>query len=281
MRLRTAALSVAAMGVVFGDIGTSPLYALRACFSDAAGVSVSASSVLGILSLIFWSLALVISVKYVSIILRADNDGEGGVLALTTRVLNERPMRGTAAIATLGLIGCALFYGDGVITPAVTVLGAIEGLSIATPALGHIVLPLAILALLWLFSIQRRGSGAIGRPVRSGHAVVVRGPRGTRDPQYRAAPGRACGRESGLRVLVFSEHSAVAFAVFGAVFSRSREVRRSTPTWGTLDAGRSRWPGSSWSGPACCSTISARALCCWHRPRRLSIRSTCWRRSGP
>ena len=160
MRLRTAALSVAAMGVVFGDIGTSPLYALRACFSDAAGVSVSASSVLGILSLIFWSLALVISVKYVSIILRADNDGEGGVLALTTRVLNERPMRGTAAIATLGLIGCALFYGDGVITPAVTVLGAIEGLSIATPALGHIVLPLAILALLWLFSIQRRGSGA-------------------------------------------------------------------------------------------------------------------------
>ena len=163
MKLRTAALSVAAMGVVFGDIGTSPLYALRACFSDAAGVSVSASSVLGILSLIFWSLALVISVKSVSIILRDANEGEGGVLALTTRVLNERPMRGTTAIATLGLIGCALFYGDGVITPAVTVLGAIEGLSIATPALGHIVLPLSILALLWLFSIQRRGTGAIGR----------------------------------------------------------------------------------------------------------------------
>jgi len=150
------------MGVVFGDIGTSPLYALRACFSDVAGVTVTHSSVLGILSLIFWSLLLVISVKYVSIILRADNDGEGGVLALTTRVLNERPVRGTAAIATVGLIGCALFYGDGVITPAVTVLGAIEGVSIATPALQNAVLPLSIVALLWLFALQRRGTGAIG-----------------------------------------------------------------------------------------------------------------------
>src|SRR5919197_6744956 len=88
----TFSLSIAAMGVVFGDIGTSPLYALRACFSDVAGVTVNTSSVLGILSLIFWSLLLVISVKYVSIILRADNDGEGGGLALTTRVLNERPV---------------------------------------------------------------------------------------------------------------------------------------------------------------------------------------------
>ncbi len=218
MKLRTAALSVAAMGVVFGDIGTSPLYALRACFSDAAGVSVSASSVLGILSLIFWSLALVISVKYVSIILRADNDGEGGVLALTTRVLNERPMRGTTAIATLGLIGCALFYGDGVITPAVTVLGAIEGLSIATPALGHIVLPLSIMALLWLFSIQRRGTGAIGRlfgPIMLLWFAVlaVLGIRSiVLHPVVLAAVNPAYA------FTFFAEHSTVAFAVFGAVF---------------------------------------------------------------
>ena len=218
MKLRTAALSVAAMGVVFGDIGTSPLYALRACFSDAAGVSVSASSVLGILSLIFWSLALVISVKYVSIILRADNEGEGGVLALTTRVLNERPMRGTAAIATLGLIGCALFYGDGVITPAVTVLGAIEGLSIATPALGHIVLPLSIMALLWLFSIQRRGTGAIGRlfgPIMLlwFGVLAVLGIRSiVLHPVVLAAVNPAYA------FAFFAEHSTVAFAVFGAVF---------------------------------------------------------------
>ena len=156
------ALSVAAIGIVFGDIGTSPLYALRACFSDVAGVAVTPSSVLGVLSLIFWSLTLVISVKYVSIILRADNNGEGGVLALTTRVLNERPMRGTGAIAILGLVGCALFYGDGVITPAVTVLGAIEGLGIAAPGLQRAVLPVALAALLWLFALQRRGTGASG-----------------------------------------------------------------------------------------------------------------------
>jgi KUP system potassium uptake protein len=206
------------MGVVFGDIGTSPLYALRACFSDVAGVSVSTSSVLGVLSLIFWSLALVISVKYVSIILRKDNEGEGGVLALTTRVLNERPVRGAAAIATLGLIGCALFYGDGVITPAVTVLGAIEGLSIATPAFSHAVLPLSIVALIWLFALQRRGTGAIGRlfgPIMliwfvtlaalGAHRIVLH-------PVVLEAinPAYAIG--------FFVEHSAVAFVVFGAVF---------------------------------------------------------------
>src|SRR5512138_3566662 len=140
----TFSLSIAAMGVVFGDIGTSPLYALRACFSDVAGVTVTHSSVLGILSLIFWSLLLVISVKYVSIILRVDNNGEGGVLALTSRVLNERPFMGPVVISTVGLMGCALFYGDGVITPAVTVLGAIEGFIVVTPALTDAVMPLSI-----------------------------------------------------------------------------------------------------------------------------------------
>ena len=155
----TLALPLAATGVVFGDIGTSPLYALRACFSDIAGMSVDALSVLGILSLIFWSLLLVISVKYVGIVLRADNNGEGGVLALTTRLLNEQPLLSPAVVGTLGLIGCALFYGDGVITPAVTVLGALEGVSIAAPAFETAVLTLSIIALLWLF-IERTGIGA-------------------------------------------------------------------------------------------------------------------------
>lgn len=220
VELKHPALSstVAAIGVVFGDIGTSPLYALRACFADVSGVAVTPHSVLGVLSLIFWSLTLVISVKYVSIILRADNNGEGGVLALTTRVLNERPMRGTATIAVLGLIGCALFYGDGVITPAVTVLGAIEGLSIVAPGLSHAVLPISLVALLWLFALQRRGTGAIGRlfgPMMviwflvlaglglhgmSSHPIVLTAV----NPLY------AIG--------FFAEHAGVAFAVFGAVF---------------------------------------------------------------
>src|SRR5690348_15029967 len=109
-RLPLLATSISAIGVVFGDIGTSPLYALRACFAGITGVAVTTPNVLGILSLIFWSLLLVISVKYVGIILRVDNNGEGGVLALTTRVLNERPLFAAGAVSTLGLMGCALFY---------------------------------------------------------------------------------------------------------------------------------------------------------------------------
>ena len=206
------------MGVVFGDIGTSPLYALRACFSDVAGVEVNTANVLGILSLIFWSLALVISVKYIGIILRADNDGEGGVLALTTRVLNERPMRGTATIATLGLIGCALFYGDGVITPAVTVLGAIEGVSVATPAFERAVLPLSIVALLWLFTLQRRGTGAIGRLFGPMMCVwfLVLALLGARS--IVAHPLVLSAVNPFYALEFFSNHAGVAFAVLGAVF---------------------------------------------------------------
>jgi KUP system potassium uptake protein len=213
----TLALSVAAVGVVFGDIGTSPLYALRACFSDVAGVEVAPASVLGVLSLIFWSLALVISVKYVVIILRADNKGEGGVLALTTLVLTERPLS-ARAVGTLGLIGCALFYGDGVITPAITVLGAMEGLHVVTPAFDRAVLPLSVIALLWLFALQKRGTGAIGRlfgPLMVvwflalaslGIDAIVREPLvlAALNPAYAGA--------------FFVEHAIVAFAVFGAVF---------------------------------------------------------------
>jgi KUP system potassium uptake protein len=211
-------LSIVAMGVVFGDIGTSPLYALRACFSDVAGVAVNHANVLGILSLIFWSLTLVISIKYIGIILRADNNGEGGVLALTTRVLSERPLRHATAIATVGLIGCALFYGDGVITPAVTVLGALEGVTVATPAFEGAVLPLSIVALLWLFTLQRRGTGAIGQlfgPMMLlwfavlallGASSIVDQPivLSAVNPAYAVA--------------FFAEHSTVAFAVLGAVF---------------------------------------------------------------
>jgi KUP system potassium uptake protein len=217
-RPSTISLSVAAVGVVFGDIGTSPLYALRACFADVAGVGVTPQSVLGVLSLIFWSLLLVISVKYIGIILRADNNGEGGVLALTTLVLNERSLAAGAKIATVGLIGCALFYGDGVITPAVTVLGAIEGLSIVTPAFERAVIPLALIALLWLFAFQKRGTGAIGQlfgPVMIvwfltlaalGLATILD------HPIVLAAVNPAYA------IAFFADHAGVAFAVFGAVF---------------------------------------------------------------
>ena len=157
-----AATVLAALGIVYGDIGTSPLYALRECFSGAHAVPTTAANVLGILSLVTWSLILVISVKYLVLILRADNDGEGGILALmalATRV--ERQARHAAPVL-LGLFGAALLYGDGMITPAISVLSAMEGISIATPALGHFVVPLTIAVLIGLFALQHRGTGSIG-----------------------------------------------------------------------------------------------------------------------
>ena len=212
------ALSVAAVGVVFGDIGTSPLYALRACFAGLGAGSVTTPNVLGVLSLIFWSLALVISVKYVGIILRADNKGEGGVLALMSLVLSENPHRAPRLIAILGLIGCALFYGDGVITPAVTVLGAVEGLSITAPGLSHAVMPITIVALLWLFSLQKRGTGAIGKlfgpfMVFWFLMLAVFGLLG-----IIASPQVLLALNPVHAVSFLTAHAGLAFAVFGAVF---------------------------------------------------------------
>jgi len=161
---RLLALSVAALGVVYGDIGTSPLYALRECFGSVLGVAPTPANVLGVLSLVFWSLILVISVKYQLFVMRADNRGEGGILALLAlldpwRAAGRRRM---AALVTLGVFGAALLYGDGVITPAISVLSAAEGLEVAAPELQHYVLPLTVVILLALFAMQRHGTGRVG-----------------------------------------------------------------------------------------------------------------------
>jgi KUP system potassium uptake protein len=157
------ALAVAAMGVVFGDVGTSPLYAFRAVFTVSGLDAGSLENVLGVLSLIFWSITLVVGLKYVAIVLRADNEGEGGVLALMQLVTSSVARRRSPAVMALGLAGCALFFGDGVITPAISVLSAVEGLGLVAPALEPVVLPLAVAILLGLFLLQRHGTGAIGR----------------------------------------------------------------------------------------------------------------------
>ncbi|HMZ16246.1 MAG TPA: KUP/HAK/KT family potassium transporter, partial [Mycobacterium sp.] len=160
-----AALIVGSLGVVFGDIGTSPLYALRETFEHHS-IPVDHANVMGACSLVVWSLILVVSVKYVLFILRADNHGEGGILALTALVVGDgaaRKVTGTMAVLLLlGLFGMALLYGDGVITPAITVLSATEGLEVALPALSAWVLPLAVLILIGLFAIQHRGTGTVG-----------------------------------------------------------------------------------------------------------------------
>ena len=163
-RSSLAALSLTALGVVFGDIGTSPLYALKECFHSSHGLAPTSDNVLGILSLIFWALILVISLKYLSFILRADNKGEGGIMALTALILprQARDQGNRKLLVILGLFGAALLYGDGMITPAISVLSAIEGLKIAAPAVSHFIIPLTVVVLILLFLAQHRGTGKIG-----------------------------------------------------------------------------------------------------------------------
>jgi len=159
-----ATLTLAALGVVYGDIGTSPLYAMKEVF-HAGHVAATAENVLGVLSLIFWTMTTVVSLKYVLLILRADNNGEGGLiamLALATTAVKERP-RLRRRLMVVGLFGTAIFYGDGVITPAISVLSAVEGLEVAAPALHAFVIPITLVVLTGLFAVQRYGTGGIGK----------------------------------------------------------------------------------------------------------------------
>ena len=157
-------LVLTALGVGFGDIGTSPLYAFRECLNPEHGIAVTQQNIIGILSLILWSLVLIISIKYVAIVLRADNRGEGGVLALSTLVSSASSnWRVWGPVSAFGVFGAALFFGDGFITPAISVLSAMEGLAVATPRLEHFVLPGAMIILTALFLVQRHGTGAMGR----------------------------------------------------------------------------------------------------------------------
>jgi KUP system potassium uptake protein len=158
-------LSLAALGVVYGDIGTSPLYAIRECFYGPHAVAATHANILGVLSLIFWSLIIVISIKYLVFVLRADNRGEGGILSLTalaTPIKSSGKSKRGALIA-IGIFGAALLYGDGILTPAISVLGAMEGLSIATPLLEPYVMPITIAILVALFLFQSRGTAGVGK----------------------------------------------------------------------------------------------------------------------
>jgi KUP system potassium uptake protein len=159
------AMSVGALGIVYGDIGTSPLYAFRESFHAAEGLVVNRGSVFGVLSLMFWALVLVVSVKYLAFVVRADNHGEGGILALTALLVPSQKLRATGlrwGLILLGLFGTALLYGDGIITPAISVLSAVEGLEVAAPALAPYVIPIAVAILVALFSIQRQGTATVG-----------------------------------------------------------------------------------------------------------------------
>ena len=156
-------LTLAAIGVVYGDIGTSPLYTLRECLSGQFGFGVEREAVFGFLSLIFWLLVLVVSLKYISYVMRADNAGEGGILTLMWLAGRHTGARATAVLVIMGLIGGSFFYGEVVITPAISVMSAIEGLEIAAPSLDPFIVPMSIAVLTLLFAIQKHGTGMVGK----------------------------------------------------------------------------------------------------------------------
>ncbi len=205
---------------MFGDIGTSPLYALQTVFNaDHQRVQTTAVDVYGVISLVFWAITLIVSVKYVSFILRADNDGEGGIMALTA-LLQKQPLktrRGKIALVALGVFGASLFYGDGIITPAISVLSAVEGVKVAAPGLAHYVLPITLTVLTLLFVIQRYGTGLVGKlfgPVMLlwFSALAVAGVNGiTKHPAILKALSPTYGAQFILR------HGGIAFIALGSI----------------------------------------------------------------
>jgi KUP system potassium uptake protein len=211
-------LALTAIGVVFGDIGTSPLYTFSVTLSATGHPVPTAADVFGIVSLIFWALMAMVSLKYVVLVLRADNDGEGGILALLSLVERITNGPGIPILILLGIVGAALLYGDGVITPAISVLSAMEGLKLVTPALEKFILPLTLAILIGLFAMQRRGTASIGRlfgPVMVIWFVVI-GLLGVIN--IWAAPEilKALSPDAAARFVL--ANPVVAFAVMGGVF---------------------------------------------------------------
>ncbi len=214
------ALTVGALGVVFGDIGTSPLYALQTVFSaDHHIVRPDQASVFGVISLVFWAVTSIVSVKYLTFIMRADNDGEGGIMALIALIQGAK-LKGAAAkaaLVALGIFGASLFYGDGMITPAISVLSAVEGLKVAAPSLGHLVIPLTLTVLALLFAIQRFGTGAVGRlfgPVMGlwfGVLAIVGIHQVVKQPEILKALSPSYG------ISFFVDHGGVAFIALASV----------------------------------------------------------------
>ena len=286
---RLAVLTLTALGVVYGDIGTSPLYALKECFEPGATASrPTPANVLGVLSLIFWSLILVVSVKYLVFILRADNRGEGGILALLALVLQRQHRRATAparrAHRCSALFGAALLYGDGIITPADLGARRVEGLEVATRRRSStFVVPITFVILLALFCVQRHGTARVGGGVRPDHARLVRHASAcSASREIVRAPATCSPRSTrGTRCSFFVDARlrGLPRARRGGA-RRSPAARRSTPTWATSAGSRSGSPGSRSCSRRCCSTTSGRARCCSRDPgggRR--TRSICSRRS--
>src|SRR5882724_7950441 len=214
-----AALTLLALGVVFGDIGTSPLYAVKETFSPEHGIPLTAGNILGGLSTIFWSLMVVVSLKYVVLIMRADNRGEGGIMALIALAMTavkEHP-QWRLPLVLIGIFGASLFYGDAVLTPAISVLSAVEGLEVGTTAFKPYVVPIAVIVLVWLFAIQRSGTAVVGRlfgPVTLAWFVAI-GAAGVHGIVQH--PGILTAINPLHALYFLTSHGAASFVVLGAV----------------------------------------------------------------
>ena len=224
-----AALALGALGVVFGDIGTSPLYTIQTVFSpaDPHPVKVAEDSIFGIISLIFWAVTIVVTITYVLLVMRADNDGEGGIMALIA-LIRRRALpggrRAKVVLAALGIFGASLFFGDSMITPAISVLSAIEGVKVSAPSLANLVLPITVVIIIALFLVQRLGTGAVGRlfgPIMGVWFTVlgvlgVRGIAGHPEILKALSPTYAVGFLVGHFETAFFSLTAVVLAVTGA-----------------------------------------------------------------
>jgi KUP system potassium uptake protein len=265
-------LTIGCVGVVYGDIGTSPLYAVREAITAAAdGGVITGEIVMGVLSLIIWSLIIVVTAKYVFILLRADNKGEGGTLSLMA--LAQRALgRPSGWILGLGILGAALFYGDAMITPAISVLSAVEGIKVATPAFDHYILPLTAAILIGLFLVQSRGTAAVSAffgPVTALWFVAI-GAMGVvhiaRDPSVLAV-------FSPYYALEFTgSHGLMSFFTLGAVFLAVTGAEALYADPDTSGGNRFNSPGSPSSFPRSRSTISGRGRCFFRIRRRSKIR---------
>ncbi|WJY00360.1 potassium transporter Kup [Curtobacterium sp. 458] len=215
-----AALALAALGVVFGDIGTSPLYALRTVFTiDGGIVKANQEDVYGVISMMFWSVTVIVSIKYVLVLMRADNNGEGGVMALAAlaRRLYAKRRGGATIFLVIGIVGVSLFYGDSVITPAVSVLSAVEGLQTAAPSIEHLIVPIAAVILIVLFAVQRFGTGKVGNlfgPVMLLWFVVIAA---AGVPHILAHPGVLQGLSPTWAISFLIAHPYITFVAMGAV----------------------------------------------------------------
>ena len=241
------ALVVGALGVVFGDIGTSPIYTVQTLFnpSDPHPVPISTQNVYGIVSLIFWSVMIIVTLTYVTLVMRADNNGEGGIMALITLVLRLGGRgRTTVALATLGIFGAALFFGDSMITPAISVLSAVEGLKVVEPKLDEWIVPMTAVIIVALFAVQRRGTAAVGRlfgPVMIAWFVAigacgVRGIVGHPEILKALSPTYALEFMVGHFHIAFFALAAVVLAFTGAeaLYADMGHFGRSAITWGWL-----------------------------------------------